>query len=117
VAAALGATKLVFMTDAPGILEERSDPGSLLSYLDVAGLDALVAGGSVESGMLPKVEAIKDALRHGVPRVHVIPDRRPHALLVEVFTNAGCGTLVVPRIADLSPAEQAAHEEEADATA
>lgn len=108
IAKTLSAEKMIFMTEAPGILESKTDPSSLISYLDVQGLDRLVRSGAIDAGMLPKVEAIKDALTAGVPRVHVISDRKPHALLIEVFTNAGCGTLVVPHIADLSPAEKTA---------
>ncbi len=115
VAKAIGAQKLVFMTEAPGILEDPGDPTSLISYTDIAGLERLVARGLAEGGMMPKVEAITDALRGGVPRVHVISSTRPDSLLEELFTNEGAGTLIVSRIADLSPEEQAAGQRESDA--
>lgn len=109
IARTIGAAKVIFMTEAPGILEDRRDPASLVSSIDIEGLDRLVARGVIDAGMLPKVEAVKDAIQGGIPRVHVISDKKPHALLLELFTNSGCGTLVVRRLADLEPAEVVAH--------
>ena len=106
-AAALNAEKLILVTGAPGILENSSDPGSLVSYLDLAGLKRLRDGGALESGMLPKAAAIEAAIEGGVPRVHVISYRVPDSLLLEIFTNEGTGTLVVESIGELTAAEQA----------
>lgn len=105
-AAGLGAEKLIVLTGAPGLLERRDDPGSLVSYTDLAGLRRLRDQGSLESGMLPKARAIEAALQGGVRRVHVISHDLPDSLLLEVFTNEGSGTLLVADVAALSPSEQ-----------
>jgi acetylglutamate kinase len=106
-ACALRAEKLILATGAVGILESRDDPGSLISYVDRAGLDALRREGCLSDGMLPKVAAIEQALIGGVARVHVISYNIPDSLLLEVFTNEGTGTLVVDDVGKLSPQEQA----------
>ncbi len=106
-AAELGAEKLVLVTGAPGILADREDPGSLISYIDLGGLQELRAAGSLAAGMLPKATAIESALNGGVGRVHVISFKLSDSLLLEVFTNEGNGTLVVQNIDTLSPEEQA----------
>jgi len=111
IAAELGAEKLILMTGAPGILEDASDPRSLISYIDRTGLIQLKSDGKIVDGMLPKAAAIDAALANGVNRVHVISSKLPDSLLLEVFTNEGTGTLVVNDIAALSPAEQAPPEE------
>ncbi len=112
VAAAIGgalcAEKLVLCTGAPGILERSTDPTSIVSYTDIAGLDRLRAAGSLTHGMLPKAQAIENAIRGGVRRVHVISYKSTDSLLAEVFTNEGTGTLVVADLKALSPAEQTA---------
>jgi acetylglutamate kinase len=102
----LGAEKLVLATGAPGILESRDDPRSLISYIDRAGLARLKEEKKLQDGMLPKAAAIEQALAGGVPRVHVISYSLPDSLLLEVFTNEGTGTLVVDRLEHLSPEEQ-----------
>ena len=106
VAVALNAEKLILATGAPGILEDINDPRSVISYLDVAGLDKLRSEGHLSNGMLPKAAAIKHALAGGVSRVHVISHNLPDSLLLEVFTNEGMGTLVVNDIQNLTSAEQ-----------
>ncbi len=103
---ALAAEKLVLCTGAPGILERPDDPGSVISYTDLPGLERLRAQGSLQGGMLPKAIAIEQAIRGGVRRVHVISYRSADSLLAEVFTNEGTGTLVVADLNALSPAEQ-----------
>jgi acetylglutamate kinase len=105
-ASALGAAKLVLATGAPGILEDRNDPGSLISYVDLSGLEKLRQAGALAEGMLPKARAIEQAIRGGVPRVHVISYRVPDSLLLEIFTNEGTGTLVVEDVNTLSKEEQ-----------
>jgi acetylglutamate kinase len=108
IAAALGAEKLIFLTEAPGILADRDDPGSLISYIDLEGLEELEANGALGGGMLPKTQAVRGALENGVGRVHVVGHGGPASLLAEVFTNEGTGTLVVRSISELLPAEHAA---------
>jgi len=105
-AAELGASKLLLATGAPGILEDRNDPGSLVSFIDLAGLQRLRENGSLADGMLPKATAIEAAIRGKVPRVHIISYRIPDSLLLEIFTNEGTGTLVVNSVDSLSDAEQ-----------
>ncbi len=103
---ALGAEKLILCTGAPGILERVEDSGSLISYTDLRGLERLRADGRLQGGMLPKAQAIEDALRGGVRRVHVVSYKSPEGILGEVFTNEGTGTLIVADVNALSPAEQ-----------
>ncbi len=113
IGAALGAEKLILCTGAPGILERREDPRSLVSYTDLAGLSRLEQSGSLADGMLPKATAIEAAIRGGVRRVHVISFNARDSVLAEVFTNEGTGTMIVADIKALTPAEQ--HPESAGA--
>jgi acetylglutamate kinase len=103
-AVALGAKKLVFLTGAPGILERPEDPGSLVSYTDLAGLARLREQGSLAGGMLPKAGAVEAAIAGGVPRVHILSRDLPGGLLAELFTNDGVGTLVVATAGAPAPA-------------
>lgn len=105
-AVALGAEKLIFLVEPPGLLEDPRDPRTLVSYVDLAGLERRVADGGVEGGMLPKVAAIRTALEGGVPRAHLISWRSPDALLWEVFSNEGSGTLAVADLAALRAEER-----------
>jgi acetylglutamate kinase len=104
--AALNAEKLILCTGAPGILGDVSDPRSLISYTDLAGLKKLRDSGQIADGMLPKARAIEDAIRGGVRRVHVVSYHSGEGILAEVFTNEGTGTLIVADVNALSPAEQ-----------
>ncbi len=106
IGAALGAEKLILCTGAAGILGDANDPGSLISYTDVHGLERLREEGRIADGMLPKAKAIADALRGGVQRVHVVSYLSTEGILGEVFTNEGTGTLIVADVHALSPAEQ-----------
>ena len=106
IGAALDAEKLILCTGAPGILENVADPGSVISYTDLKGLDKLRQSGAIKDGMLPKAKAIEEAIRGGVRRVHVISYDTPDSILTEVFTNEGMGTLIVSDINALSAAEQ-----------
>jgi acetylglutamate kinase len=110
----LAAEKLIFVQEAPGILEDRDDPSSLVSYTDVRGLNALLERGVLEAGMLPKANAAKEALYGGVKRVHVIGGGKDN-LLLEVFTNEGAGTLIVMEMRDLLPAEMQQQSSHVDA--
>jgi len=105
IARALKAEKLVFLIDTPGILEDKNNPATLVSYTDIAGLEKLRERGCLDAGMLPKAQAAIDALKGGVKRTHMVGYRGKASLLVEVFTNEGAGTLVVTGMSDLLPAE------------
>jgi len=96
-AVALRAQKLIFLTGAPGILRDRNDPASLLTFADPDDLAPLLANGAIAGGMRPKVEACIRAATGGVERTHIIGGATPDALLLEVFTGAGCGTMIVGR--------------------
>ena len=107
IARALAAEKLVFLTDIPGLLENAADPRSLVSYVDLPGVDEMQARGAIIGGMLPKVAAAREALGGGVARVHMVGYRVRSGLLREVFTNEGAGTLMVRDQAELLPGELA----------
>ena len=96
IAQTLSAEKLVYLTDVPGIYRDVDDARSLISRIDVAGLEELLEAGSVGEGMLPKLRSCIDAVRGGVRRAHVLDGRLPHALLLEFFTREGIGTMVHP---------------------
>ncbi len=92
VAAALGAYKAIFLTDVHGWLADPADDGSLISRATVDEVDARLAG--VDGGMRPKLAACVDAIRGGAQSAHIIDGREPHSLLLELFTDAGIGTMV-----------------------
>lgn len=94
IAEALGAEKLVYLTDVAGIYRSFPDEDSLIARCDVDELVQLEAAGAFDAGMIPKVHSIIAALRSGVARAHVLDGRVPHALLLEFFTNAGIGTMI-----------------------
>ncbi|MGB7211973.1 MAG: acetylglutamate kinase [Gemmatimonadales bacterium] len=96
-AVSLKAEKLVFLTGAPGVLRDRTDPSTLVAFADPDDLAELMASGALAGGMRPKVEACIRAATGGVERTHIIDGRAPDALLLEVFTGAGCGTMIVGR--------------------
>jgi len=94
IAAAIRAEKLIFLTDQPGLLRVVDDESSLIRHLRYAEVEELTQRGVIAGGMIPKIEACHKALDYGVRRTHIIDGRVPHALLVEIFTQAGLGTLV-----------------------
>ncbi|MFI5027691.1 MAG: acetylglutamate kinase [Solirubrobacterales bacterium] len=94
VAAALGAYKAIFLTDVVGWLEDPAEEGSLISRASVAEVEEKLAG--IEGGMRPKLTACLDAIRGGSQSAHIIDGRQPHSLLLELFTDAGIGTMVTP---------------------
>ena len=94
VAAALKAEKLVYLTNVEGVRRERDDPASLISTTSTEELEELLTQGRVAEGMIPKVVSCVRAVRAGVGHAHVLDGRVPHALLLEVFTHEGVGTMV-----------------------
>ena len=95
-AAALKAEKLVLLTDTPGILRERGDDSTLITTIMLAEIGELIDKGIIETGMIPKVDACECALKAGVNKTHIIDGRIPHALLLEIFTDKGVGTQIIP---------------------
>jgi acetylglutamate kinase len=93
-AGALKAEKLVYLTNIEGLRRDVNDAGSLISTVTVAELDRMLADGSLEGGMIPKIESCVHAVKAGVNKAHILDGRAPHALLLEVFTNRGIGTEV-----------------------
>jgi acetylglutamate kinase len=95
IAIALRAQKLIFLTAVPGVLRDRNDPASLVAFADPDDLAQLMADGALAGGMRPKVEACIRAATGGVERTHIIDGRVADSLLLEVFTGAGAGTMIV----------------------
>ena len=94
IAGAVGASKLILLTDTPGVLEDKDDPASRLGHLSRDAARAMLADGRADRGMIPKIESALSALDAGVGSVHLIDGGAPNALLVEVFTDAGIGTMM-----------------------
>ena len=95
IAAALQAEKLILLTDTPGILENYHDPSTLLTKLDINKLRKLIEDGIVSGGMIPKVNCCLRSLAQGVGAAHILDGRIPHALLLEIFTDEGIGSMIV----------------------
>jgi len=93
--AALGAEKMILLTDTPGILRDYKDPSTLITKLDIPQTRKLIKEGVVSGGMIPKVNCCVRALAQGVRTAHIIDGRIPHALLLEIFTNEGIGSMIV----------------------
>ena len=98
IAAAIGAEKLILLTDTPGILKTQTDPLSLIQKIRLPEVRKLIHEGVVNGGMTPKTECCIRALAQGVRAAHIIDGRIPHALLLEVFTDDGIGTMIVSRV-------------------
>jgi acetylglutamate kinase len=95
-AGAIGAEKVLYLTDVAGVLADIDDPSSLIAELTPSAIRGLIDDGTVNGGMIPKTEACVDALARGAGAAHLLDGRVPHALLLEIFTDAGIGTMVVP---------------------
>ena len=95
IAAALGAEKLILLTDTKGILEDYKDPSTLLPKLDIQQARQLIETGVVAGGMIPKVNCCVRSLAQGVGAAHILDGRVPHALLLEIFTDLGIGSMIV----------------------
>lgn len=93
-AVALDAEKLILMTDVEGLYRDFSDKDSLISELTAEEARSMIASGAVDKGMIPKLDACAAAVEDGVPRAHIIDGRRAHALLIEIFTESGIGTMI-----------------------
>lgn len=95
IAAALGAEKLILLTDTPGILRDYTDPSTLLAKLDIQQARNLIETGVVAGGMIPKVNCCVRSLAQGVRAAHILDGRIPHALLLEILTDEGIGSMIV----------------------
>ena len=93
-AGALGAAKVVYLTDVPGLLADPPEVSSLVSRATVEEVEAMIASGAVSGGMIPKARACVDAVQQGAGSAHMLDGRIPHAVLLELFTDAGIGTMV-----------------------
>lgn len=93
IAAALGAEKLVLMTDVRGLLRDKDDEDSLISVVHVSDVPGLKKQGIIQGGMIPKIDCCVDAVRRGVKRTHIIDGRIPHSILIEMLTDEGIGTM------------------------
>lgn len=92
VAEALGAEKLIFLSDVAGVMKDPEDPTTLFSTLTPPKCEELIASGVIAGGMIPKIEACCATLQHGVGKVHIVDGRLRHSLLLEIYTNTGVGT-------------------------
>ncbi len=94
IAGALDAEKVIYLTDVPGLLLDVDDPGSIVTQATIAELEQLIADGVISGGMVPKVDACIEAVRSGAKSAHMLDGRRPHVMLLELFTDAGIGTKI-----------------------
>ena len=95
VARAVGADKLVFLTDVEGLYGDINDKSSFIPRLTASEADAMIEGGTIGGGMLPKLSNCTAAVKNGVNKVHILDGRIPHCLLLEIFTNEGVGTMIL----------------------
>ena len=93
-AEALGAEKVIYLTDIEGLLADLDDPGSLISHIDAKALQAMVDDGTLTGGMIPKIAACLHAVAGGVGSAHLLDGRLPHVVLLELFSDAGVGTMI-----------------------
>jgi len=93
-AESLGAEKVIYLTDVEGLLADVAEPSSLISRIEAPALQSLVDDGTLTGGMIPKIAACLDAVAHGVGSAHLLDGRLPHVLLLELFSDAGVGTMI-----------------------
>lgn len=101
IAAAVGAKKLIMMTDVSGVLRDRNDKTSRISQIDISEIDGLIENGVISGGMIPKVKGAAVAVKSGVSGVHIINGSEKHSLLLELFTDTGVGTMIHDGSADV----------------
>lgn len=103
IAAAIGAHKVIFLTDVDGLYADFSDKNSLISKMFLSDAREMLSNGSLSQGMIPKIEACAQALSAGVARAHILNGTLPHSLLLELFTDEGVGTMILPDLEDTVP--------------
>ena len=96
IAQAVNASKLLLLTDVAGVYRDFSDKSSLIDQITRDQAKELIASGAVSTGMIPKIACCMEAVANGVQRAHIVDGRAPHSLLIELFSDAGCGTMIVP---------------------
>jgi acetylglutamate kinase len=96
IAAEMKVRKLVFLSDVPGVLRDPKDESSLISTIPIGEIQHMAEEGVISGGMIPKLNSAADAIRAGVGKVHMIDGRLRHSLLLEIFTDHGTGTQIVP---------------------
>ena len=94
IAIAMGAEKLILLTDVRGLLRDKDDESTLISQVRVSEVPVLVKDGVISGGMIPKVDCCVEAVRSGVHRTHILDGRIPHSILIEVLSQAGIGTMI-----------------------
>lgn len=94
IASAVGAIKVLFLTDVMGVLRDVNDKGSLIPSLSLNDVENLIGDGTIAGGMIPKVRCCVEAVQGGVERAHIVDGRAPHAILIELFSDHGCGTMI-----------------------
>ena len=94
VASAVGAEKMIILTDVPGVLRDPSDPDSLIQKIKISEVPGLIEEGIISGGMIPKIETCVKAIENGVKSCHIIDGRKKHSLLLEIFTTDGIGTMI-----------------------
>ena len=102
-AGALGAEKAIYLTDVPGLLADVDDPSSIIARASLDELDVLEADGTIAGGMIPKIGACRHAVESGAASAHLLDGRVPHVLLLELFTDAGIGTMITPAAGPAGP--------------
>ncbi|HEY8200742.1 MAG TPA: acetylglutamate kinase, partial [Actinomycetota bacterium] len=107
------AQKIVFLTNVAGLYLDFGDAGSLVPRTTTGALERLLDEGTLSEGMIPKIEAVVGAMRAGVPQAHILDGRVPHTLLLEIFTDQGSGTMVLPDTPD-PPAMSGGHGQDFD---
>ena len=95
VASAVGAEKLIILTDVPGVLRDPDDPSSLIQKIRIDEVPGLIEEGVISGGMIPKIETCVKAIENGVESCHIIDGRKKHSLLLEIFTTEGIGTMIL----------------------
>lgn len=95
IASEVKASKLLLLTDVAGVYRDFSDKSSLIAQMTRAQAKELIASGAVSTGMIPKINCCLEAVANGVERAHIVDGRAPHSLLIELFTDTGCGTMIV----------------------
>ena len=106
IAKAVGADKLVFLTDVEGLYKDFNDKSTFISRLTASQADELIESGTIGGGMLPKLNNCTNAIKEGVSRVHILDGRVPHCLLLEIFTKDGIGTAIVSDDDNLATGEK-----------